>query len=202
MIVAAWAGLIFALIPMARSIQGFVSEHLGRTAFLTGVALALTGIFAAGIYKVWRKRDSRIVQQIWGVAFPLVAFAVWGWEMRSSPEHAVHFLQYGVLSLLLLRALLNTWQDSRVYLYSIFGCFLIGTFDELIQSLTPGRVFDFLDIAINTGSGALMQFGVAFGIRPTVVTFPGWNRLLVSAVLLGLVGVALTWTLAFLGIGG
>jgi hypothetical protein len=78
----------------------------------------------------------------------------------------MHFVQYGVLSLLLFRAFLETHNDSGVYALAFFLGALLGAVDEIIQWITPRRFFDFRDMAINVGAVALMQLALGLAVRP------------------------------------
>jgi hypothetical protein len=96
-------------------------------------------------------------------------FCCWGWHIRNHPERALHFVQYGTLSILFYRALLHRFRDYGIYFVSVALCFLLGTIDEIAQWFTPERFFDYEDILINGGAAILMQLAIATGIRPAIV---------------------------------
>ncbi len=75
----------------------------------------------------------------------------------GQPEEAVHFLEYGVLGLLLYRALSFRVLDATVFVAAALVGVIVGTVDEIIQWIVPGRYFDFRDIALNGGASVLVQ---------------------------------------------
>jgi hypothetical protein len=92
--------------------------------------------------------------------------------MEKSPEEAIHFLQYGILGLLIYRALLHRHRNIGIYFVAaVIGGF-IGTVDEAIQWAIPRRYWDLKDIWLNFIGTALMQVAIAKGIRPHIVSEP------------------------------
>ena len=59
---------------------------------------------------------------------------------------AVHYVQYGTLSILLFRAFSHRVRDYSIYGAVILTGTLAGMVAETIQWLTPGRVFDLRDV--------------------------------------------------------
>jgi len=78
----------------------------------------------------------------------------------GQPEEAVHFLEYGVLGILLYRAFEDRVPDPTVYVAATLTGLLAGTVDEFIQWLVPGRFWDFRDIVLNGGAVALVQIAI------------------------------------------
>ena len=137
--VAAWVAAIYAAIPLARSIQETIRAHGGKAAFLwltfLCFAAAAGWIVRAVLRKQWTGRPAQL--------FVLVAvgalFSGLAWSLRENPEEAFHFVQYGVLSLLLFRALSHRFQDPAIYVAATFIGSACGIFDELIQWVVPQR---------------------------------------------------------------
>ena len=167
--VAAWVTLIYATIPLARSIQEFIRDRGGKTVFLwltfLCFAAAAGWIVRATFRKQWRGRPAQI--------FVLAAigglFCWLTWSLRANPEEAFHFVQYGVLSLLLFRALGHRFPDPSIYVSATLIGAAFGIFDELIQWVVPQRFFDYRDIGINALAVGLVQVALAAGIRPGFV---------------------------------
>lgn len=188
--VLAWVVFIYLTIPVARALQGWVDEHLGRTAFLYAVAVALVVGVAAAARSI-RASARSPANWVWLVAVA-AAFA-WGtWHLRANPEEAMHFVQYGVLSWLLFRACRTRFQDTGLYgLAFLLGAGL-GMVDELIQWVTPRRFFDFRDMLINVCAVGLVQVALAKGVQPSGITSPArantlrlaWRASLAVALLL------------------
>jgi hypothetical protein len=95
-----------------------------------------------------------------------------------SPEEALHFVQYGVLGLLVFRALAIKRPCISTYISAAVVCGIIGIFDEVVQWLVPGRHWGLRDIWFNFFSGALVQVGIAGGLRPASITVrPALNNI-------------------------
>lgn len=165
-----WAISIFCFIPIARTFQRTVEHTFGREAFLILVFSYLGLLFVLALLIVLRQIRKLPLSNMICLIFFLAIFCYWSWQLRNNPERALHFVQYGTLSILLYRALLHRFRDRGIYLISIALCFLMGTIDETIQWLTPERFFDYDDILIDGGAAILMQLALATGIRPTIIS--------------------------------
>ena len=89
-------------------------------------------------------------------ALGLASWAAWS-LLASSPIGRVHLPEYGLL------AILAGWAVGGGIPAAIGGGFaaaLVGFLDELVQLITPGRVFDWWDVAINVAAAILG--GLAF----------------------------------------
>lgn len=173
--VGAWVAFIYLTIPLARSIQETVRDRAGKEAFLWITFLAFAAaagwIVRAGIRKQWTARPVPIL-----VLAGIGALFSWmTWSLRENPEEAFHFVQYGVLSLLLFRALRHRLRDPSIYVAATLIGAAFGIFDELIQWVVPRRYFDYRDIVINGLAVGLTQLALAAGIRPASVRGrPSW----------------------------
>ena len=163
--VGLWSLLLFALVPIARALEDLVEGTVGRAAFLY-VVLAAFGLGAALVLR--RLRDARGVSPIrWLVVGLLTAF--YGrmiWQLRESPVEALHFVLFGVLGLLALRALGHRVRDASAYVGAALIGAGVGIVDEGIQWATPERVWDLRDIGFNFVGAGAVQIAVAAGIRP------------------------------------
>ena len=171
-LVAGWTAAIFAVIPLARKIQSGVDATVGREAFLYTV-FACLGVGVVYALALLRRSSLRIAwsQRVW-LVLSAAAYAAGAWHLRANPEEAMHFVQYGVLSLLLFRAFRPSRPDAGIYAVSFFLGALIGALDEVVQWLVPGRFFDFRDMAINVFAVGLMQLALLLGVRPTGIQSP------------------------------
>ena len=79
----------------------------------------------------------------------------------GQPEEAVHFLEYGVLGVLLFRALGTGIHDNSVFVAGALIGIFVGIIDEIIQWLVPGRFWDFRDIVLNGGASILVQIALS-----------------------------------------
>ena len=91
-------------------------------------------------------------------------------RLKNIPEEAVHFLEYGLLSFFIFRALLHHVKNKSIYLTATFLALLIGTFDEIIQWIIPQRYWDFRDAGLNGLSGGLFQLVLWKVVQPKEIS--------------------------------
>jgi hypothetical protein len=167
--VVVWTLFIFVSIPLARTIQQYVYEEWNRNLF-TYVVLLITalGLVAATLY-VRRFRPAARSGYFWLAAISGI-FVVYAIELgNQSPEEAIHFVQYGVLGILVYRALAHRVQDISIYFAAAIICGIIGAIDEFVQWLTPRRVWGLRDIWLNFFSSAIVQIAIAKGLQPSFI---------------------------------
>lgn len=164
--VGAWILFIYTSIPLARSVQTTIRDLGAQAIFLwiTYLAFGLATILV--IRAVRRKHISLSPWQVLILLVILGTFSWLTWTLRAHPEEALHFVQYGVLSLLIFRALLHHISDWSIYLLAAMLGTVFGILDEMIQWVVPNRVFDFRDIGINIFAVWLVQVALAMGIHP------------------------------------
>ncbi len=162
---------LFLTIPYVRPLQKFVSINLGRSAFGYFVLITI-GIGFIGTFFYLKHRPDRKISNrnyLWlTLVFSLYSyFTIRLWK---APEEAIHFLEYGLLSYLLFRALGCHIKDVTIYFVASFIIFIIGTIDEVIQWIVPNRYWDFRDVGLNFLAGALLQVAIWKGIQPKVIS--------------------------------
>lgn len=91
-----------------------------------------------------------------------VAAMVW---VRRSPSERFHFIEYGALYLLALRALSIDFAALEAYALAFVATTCAGWVDELMQGLSPQRYFDVGDIRMNAVAAlcAALLFASLFG---------------------------------------
>lgn len=164
-----WSLLIFALVPVARAIQTFVAEVSGPEIYTFAViAMVVLGAAAMAVYQVRRTRIERA-----GLLWLLLVAAVYVLYtifLRGAKIEAVHFILYGVLGLLLYRALTHRVRHLGIYFAAAILGAIVGTLDEALQWVTPKRSWSLQDIWIDFVGAALMQVAIAMGLRPTIIS--------------------------------
>jgi len=181
--------IVYSTIPIARALREAVREHIGLQYFLyAAVALVLV----AGYFALKNVRDRNLPAdaQFWLLAI-FCAFLGYIYALRDIPEEAIHVGEYGVLGLLVYRALVHRIRDWSVYLAASLVVAMIGVIDEYIQWLTPSRVFDLRDIRTNAMAGALSQLGIFAGLRPSIISGKPGARNMSRLCYLGVAGLAL-----------
>lgn len=159
--------LIYLTIPIARALRETVDSQIGREAFL--YLAAILGLFVA-----WAaiKNLSRRHQPASAYVCLFGVFAFLGWklyELRGIPEEALHLAEYGLLSVLVYRALVHRIRDYSIYFAATIVVAVVGIVDEYIQWLVPSRYFDWRDITTNFLAGSMAQLAIFSGLRPSIV---------------------------------
>ena len=151
----AYTALLYGLLPFGPAI--------GRAVQATAIGRFVLGhgavwIVAAGIVViVLRLRRRAASPNAWMLA-AVVALGYGlglGW-LRAIRLERVHLPEYGFAAWLAWRALVPT-LGTRPLTYGVAALLaaLIGWGDELVQAITPGRVYDVRDIAANALGAAL-----------------------------------------------
>ena len=163
-----WSLVIFCTIPFARAFRNVVRDSIGIEVFLyaTVAGILLLGVAA---YSSLRQRRLPFNAYLW--LFGIIgAFIGYAYYLRDIPEEAIHVLEYGILGLLVYRALTHRVQDISIYLMATLVVGFIGVLDEYVQWVIPTRVFDLRDIRTNLLAGGLSQVAIAAGLRPTLIS--------------------------------
>jgi hypothetical protein len=170
--VALWSGLIFVTVPFTRDAVDYVRGRWGGETFTYGVTAVVILVLAAALALLLKRGRRSLADYAWllGIA-GLVIYMTFGFK-DGTPVEAVHFLQYGILSLLLYRAFTHRVRDYSIYAAATIAGTIVGMIDETVQWLTPGRYFGLGDIWLNFTAVALVQAALAASIRPMIVS--GW----------------------------
>ena len=160
--------LIFATVPVARVIEAFVVDAWGQQIFLYSVLIVIVVASVITFRYLYRRRPfspGRVVL----LAGITMTFAAYTFELRGNPIEALYFVEYGVLSVLAYRALTHRMRDAGIYLVAAFTAGIVGIVDEAIQWATPRRYWGLIDIWRNFVAAALVQVGIAGGLRPPLI---------------------------------
>ena len=164
-----WSLLIFVTVPVARVMQAYVSEHWGRDFFLYAVIVTIVLLIIVSLQLITGKRTATPMNYVWLTSIATVFF-VYTIQLRGNPEEAVHFVQYGILSILIYRALTHRITDYGIYFVALLLTTTVGIIDEALQWLTPKRVWDLKDIRLDFVAAALALLGLAMGLRPALIS--------------------------------
>jgi hypothetical protein len=141
----------------------------------TAVALAIGSAFVVALLRI---RNRRALRYGAIVAALLLGTAYASWNAQGNPEvdavERVHFVEYGLITLLFYRA----WRprgDVSMFVLPLVAGIAVGTLEEWLQWFIPGRVGDMRDVFLNIAAiicGLLFSVGVdppaagALQIRP------------------------------------
>ncbi len=186
---ALWALFIFIAVPLARDIQAIIAQYWGQEIYTWLVAAAvLLGLTAAVL--IVRKQNPRSPKRLVWLAGVAAAYLAYTMALAAGhPVEAVHFVEYGILSLLVFQALAHRVRDYGIYLSAALICGMAGIVDEVIQWITPERYWDIRDIWMNFFAAAMAQTALALGLRPNYIK--GWPDAKSKRLLYGLVGASL-----------
>ena len=164
--VVIWTVVIFLTIPLARTIQRFVARNWGDEIFIYAVLGVIGAGLVTGLTSVSRGRSLLSRDSFWLLAVAIIFFGYTLKLGQESPSEAVHFVQYGILGILLFRALSHRIHDPAIFLAAAIIGGIIGMVDEFIQWLTPGRYWGLKDIWLNLFAVVMVQIAISRGIRP------------------------------------
>jgi len=170
-VVVIWSLFVFLTIPFARTIRNFVSENWGRDLFTYSVLVVIAVALVASAFYVIRYRVSAPKSHLLWLTTTAIFFTAYTIYLgKRSPEESIHFIQYGVLGILVFRALSIKYRDITIYFSASIIGGMIGIIDELIQWLIPERFWDFRDVWINFFAAALVQVAISKGLRPAYIS--------------------------------
>jgi hypothetical protein len=168
--VVIWTLVIFVTIPFAREIQKFVTMQWSRELFKYVVIVSTAMAFVSAVIYVRRCLPASRSSYFW-LTLTTAIFLGYTVELgRKAPEEAIHFIQYGLLGILVYRALTHRLHDVTVYFAAAIIGGIIGIMDEFIQWLIPLRYWGLRDVWLNFFSAALVQIAIAKGLKPTFVS--------------------------------
>lgn len=153
---------LYISLPFMPGLWGRFTQKVGNFAdYFAAFILGLIGLFII-FYLISRQKD--IHNFVW-LAILAFAYAV---ALRSLklPVERVHFVEYGLLSVFVFRALRHDIKNKSVYFCSGVIVFCLGFLDEGIQYLLPNRVYNTRDVVVNGVAGILALFLIRLCLRP------------------------------------
>lgn len=145
LVVAVYVDAILWSIPFVRPISEAI-VHAGYPRWLIGSA----GVaFATAVVAyAWRRLRP------WAIAVAALLYGALVAYLRAVPDQVVHIAQYGGLSLLAWWMLVPV-AGRRGPWAALALTSLVGFVDEWTQGVTPGRFFDWRDVAVNAIAAAV-----------------------------------------------
>ena len=149
--VVLWTALIYATVPIGRPICDFLIRKTSFSFFMNAaVLIVLSGLCFYFIRMIRIRRPSSYL--ILGMT--CLAYIA-GLKIFTIPAEKIHFLEYGLLAFLIFRAVSFDWAEGRAYGPALIMTAVIGWGDEGLQSITPGRYYQTMDVVLNALSGGL-----------------------------------------------
>ncbi|MCU0303955.1 MAG: VanZ family protein [Thermoanaerobaculales bacterium] len=158
--VAVWVAVIYTAIPFVRVLRDAARARwdLGSVSLVVAALLAASAV--GGAICLRRSGTGLRPGALGWLALVTLALVLWAYGLRRVPEESVHLVEYGALAVLLHRALRSSIPDPAVFAAAAIVGAMVGTVDEAIQWVVPSRTWDWRDVAINAGAGALVQLGL------------------------------------------
>jgi hypothetical protein len=171
----AWVLVIYCTIPLVQHLREWFVDRWGESVIGYAVIASLLILSVAAFRQLRRAHRPPLATIPWLIAISGI-YLWWTSRLWERPEEAIHLLEYGLLGVLLYRALRSRVDDATVFISAALLAGLAGTVDEIIQWMTPGRYWDFRDIGINSGSSALALVGMWRLSPPSAaVTVRSWR---------------------------
>ena len=159
-IVVSYTLLIYISLPVMPGLWGRFARYAGNfTNYFAAFVLGLIGLFIV-FYLISKRKGTH--NFIW---LAVLAFVyAWGLSRLELPIERIHFIEYGLLGLLVFRALRHNIKDTSLYLWSGIIVFCLGFLDEGIQYVLPNRVYQISDVVVNGVAGilGLLLIGLCF----------------------------------------
>jgi len=158
--VVLWIAVIYTSIPLVRRLVDVFAARWPAELIGYGVMVIVVIVTLAAIFGL-RRRRRRLepVDALWLLAVAALSL-LWARHLMGQPQETVHFLEYGVLGVLLYRALRTRIPDATVFVAAALVGLFVGTVDEIIQWLVPDRYWDYRDILLNGGASVLVQIAI------------------------------------------
>ena len=146
--------LIYTTLPIARLVLNTLYETLGafNLGLLVNTFLVSVSSFIA--IQMYRRKGLTSLVRLLLLGTLLLTIIL----NLERPEERLHFLEYGLLGFLFVKAFNST--SVRTLTFSALLVTLVGSIDELIQGFLPNRVGDLRDVLMNAVGGLL---GIWFG---------------------------------------
>lgn len=192
---------ILAFVPVAFPLQKLLRERVGEEGLRWGMAgLVAAAAVAVAVFMARRRRELSPAFVARALVVPAVTVA---WMVQQGVvAEAFHLVEYGLLGAVAFRALSCHLRDASVYLAAAVLTALVGTCEEFVQWLTPGRVWGLRDVGLNAAGAVLVQAWIAV-LRPPGIAWRPTRRSLRLAARLGafsaLLGLILLLLPAFAG---
>lgn len=170
--VSSYTLVIFFSIPFVREIQKLIYRTSSRNLFTYSVISVVCCGLAILLYLfVVKFKIKKISQYMWLFicAGLYIYFTI---RLRKMPEEEIHLIEYGLLSYFVFKALSHRVHDWTVYITTILIVSFVGTMDEFLQWIMPGRYWDFKDVGTNIVGGLVLQLTIWKGIKPDLIKKP------------------------------
>ena len=164
LLAAAVSAAVILSSPFIRDIRDWIRATFPgqyATVVATAVALAIGLALVVAVLRIRDRRALRYGAIVAALALG-VAYAMWNAQGIAEVDavERVHFVEYGLITLLFYRA----WRprgDASMFVLPILAGVAVGTLEEWLQWFIPGRVGDMRDVFLN---GVAIVCGLLFSV--------------------------------------
>ncbi len=179
-----WAIIILLTLPYARQWTNWITERFTGYFIPTTVILILSSFLVYTIVRLIKAKSAFFDYLIFAL---IVAGYVFSLLQLKIVIEQIHFLEYGLLAYLFLKAIRVDRKDSGGYLIALLLVMEVGVIDEYIQGILPDRVGELHDVYLNVLSGVLALCWYRLLIKPRESTGEFKTALIISLPLSGLI---------------
>jgi hypothetical protein len=158
--VAAWIVVIYTTIPFVRRLREWFVARWDPQLISWGVAVTLVVLVLLAVAALRRRSTELRPGAFLWITVATAVLVLWTFSLRRSPEEAIHLVEYGILAAVIHRALRPAMPDVLIFVAAALLGAIVGTMDEVIQWFSPMRTWDWRDIVLNFGAGAITQLAL------------------------------------------
>lgn len=158
---AAYLTVMFATLPLLPPLVTAFREKLGEDALSALLYLLLAAFVLLPLRRLALAPRPRPPWPHISCLLLLLAALIVLRTLVSSPVGRIHLVEYGLLAILILRAL-PARNGPASLLAAFAAASVIGLADEAVQHLLPNRVFDWYDVGLNSAAALLGLLAAAW----------------------------------------
>ena len=194
--------IIYLTLPLGPEIIKFLSDTINNLFnidygyYIIGhcAAVIIGFIFLFLIYNIIKKRKQLL--KFYNYLILLIILGIYTYFLLTMkvPTEKIHFIEYGLLSWFIYRALKKNINDISIFFITLFIGYPISLLDEFIQYLIPSRSGELVDAIWNFYSVALIQLFIVFVWKPQNIKLKIENknfRLLIILIFISLISTSL-----------
>ena len=169
---AAWTAVIYLTLPYAPVWRDWLIERFTPYFFPVTVLTVITIVLFITLLKMIKRKSP-----FWDYLFLLLIAAAYVYSLIRIKivVEQVHFLEYGLLAILVINALRFDRKEPAQYLNALLLVSFAGIVDEYIQGLLVNRVGELRDIYLNLLAAALALVWFRICLKPPEIPKSNWK---------------------------
>lgn len=154
-----YIALLYGSLPYVRGIADFLRKRnlLRFTMYSFSFFVALVLFYFMTLHIKLKKNTAVSIIVFFGIVYCSL------FRSLKLPEENAHFIEYSLVYPIVVYSLRPYFKKHMLFIGSFLLAILIGWGDESIQSLIPGRYFEWSDVGLNV-VGAFLGMGVYLSI--------------------------------------